>query len=154
MNRETSVEPLRSRHAARLLRGNQTAAEQRLWSYLRRRQVDGLRFRRQHVLGSLIADFYCPQLRLAVEVDGSVHTRPEQQVLDRERDAALRGAGSQICRVTSEDVFNEISAVLTRIREAARVSRDTPAKTDEAPLPRAAREGTGVGVTCRRPLTG
>ncbi len=119
MSRVTPVEPLRSRDAARLLRGNQTAAEQRLWSYLRRRQVDGLRFRRQHILGSFIADFYCPQVRLVVKVDGGVHNRPEQQLHDQERDAALRESGLQICRVTNDDVFNDINAVLSRIRETA-----------------------------------
>ena len=111
---------LSTRDAARLLRRNQTAAEQRLWAHLRKRQVDGLRFRRQVACGSFIADFYCPQARLIVEVDGAVHDRPDQRLHDRDRDAALREVGLTILRITNDEVFADIESVLARIHRAAR----------------------------------
>ncbi|HUT98397.1 MAG TPA: DUF559 domain-containing protein, partial [bacterium] len=57
----------------RKLRGSQTKAETRLWRCLRRKQLFGARFRRQHPLGGYILDFYCPESKLAVELDGSGH---------------------------------------------------------------------------------
>lgn len=58
---------------ARELRQPQTLAELELWKHLRNRQLEGIKFRRQYPLGRFIVDFYCPQAKLAIEIDGDTH---------------------------------------------------------------------------------
>src|SRR5688572_9690432 len=83
------VGSMKQYQAARLLRRQQTPAEACLWAALRDHKLDGLHFRRQHPLGGFIADFYCPQAKLAVEVDGGIHHTPQQAAYDRDRDTAF-----------------------------------------------------------------
>lgn len=61
----------------RQLRNNATEAEKRLWQHLKGRQLDGFKFRRQHSIDSYVVDFYCPQVKLAVEIDGESHFSPK-----------------------------------------------------------------------------
>jgi very-short-patch-repair endonuclease len=107
-----------TREAARYLRRVATPAEDRLWSALRRDQLAGLHFRRQHPVGKFIADFYCKAARLAVEVDGPVHHTEAQRIHDRDRDAAFAAAGIRVLRLTNEDVLTNLRPVLTRILTA------------------------------------
>ncbi|MCB1579577.1 MAG: endonuclease domain-containing protein, partial [Alphaproteobacteria bacterium] len=74
---------------ARTLRKNQTDAEKLLWSKLRNRQFENLKFRRQHPVPPYVADFYCEDLKLIVEIDGGQHT-PEK---DRERQKYIEDQG-------------------------------------------------------------
>ena len=106
---------MRPRDAARLLRHHQTNAEARLWAALRAHRLDGLHFRRQRPVGTFIADFYCHQARLVVEVDGGVHLARDQRAYDRERDAIMALFGVRVLRVTNDEVLNDLPAVLTRI---------------------------------------
>eukprot|EP01035_Chromulina_nebulosa_P054083 gene54083-74016_t len=69
--------PAKTHERARQLRWAMTEPERLLWALLRKEQT-GLRFRRQHPLGSYVLDFYCPSARLCVEVDGPVHLEPLQ----------------------------------------------------------------------------
>jgi very-short-patch-repair endonuclease len=108
------------RTAARLLRRLQTPAEERLWSALRRHQLEGLQFRRQHPLGGFIADFYCHEAHLAVEVDGGIHSQPNQAAWDRDRDAAFALMGIAVRRVTNDHVMSALDGVLESIRESCR----------------------------------
>jgi type I restriction enzyme, R subunit len=111
-----------ARTAARQLRRQQTPAEARLWQALRRHQLDGLQFRRQHPIGMYVADFYCPAVRLIVEVDGSIHRDPDQQARDRYRDAVLSEMNLTILRVTNDDVLGNLAETLRRIRAAAKAT--------------------------------
>jgi very-short-patch-repair endonuclease len=77
------------RQLARELRRRSTPEERILWQHLRRNQITGWHFRRQHVLSGFIMDFYCPAARLAVELDGVHHV--EQREADEQRNAILRG---------------------------------------------------------------
>src|SRR5579862_3783933 len=70
---------------ARGLRQDSTAVEDRLWTRLRNGRLDGLNFRRQHPAGSYVLDFYCPQLRLSIELDGSQHGEDKQVARDEKR---------------------------------------------------------------------
>ncbi|MBI5155905.1 DUF559 domain-containing protein, partial [Candidatus Peregrinibacteria bacterium] len=95
---ETDIEPLRKPPTpgnllffARILRRNQTDAEKVLWNTLRHDQF-GVRFRRQYPLGGRILDFYCPDLNLAIEVDGSIHQNAEVQKEDSLREMQLNEA--------------------------------------------------------------
>ena len=69
----------------RHFRANLTLAETRLWAKLRSKQFQELKFRRQHGIGPYIVDFFCPEKRLIVEVDGDVHAKKSVQKIDQER---------------------------------------------------------------------
>ena len=109
------------RSTVRHLRRNQTAAEARLWQALRRHQLDGLQFRRQHPIARYIADFYCPEASLIVEVDGVIHRDRDQQARDQYRDSLLIEMNLRILRISNEDVLNNLPDTLDRIRTAANV---------------------------------
>ncbi len=96
------------------LRGSMTEAEHLLWMRLRRNQLDGLHFRRQQIIGTVVADFYCEAARLVVEVDGGIHLA--QRSRDAERDRVLAGRGIRVLRLTNEVVLNDIDGALDRIR--------------------------------------
>ena len=114
--------PLRASQAVRLkakeLRQVATTAEQALWARLRSRQVDGLKFRRQHPLGRCIADFYCAEARLIVEVDGGIHE--VQRDHDADRTAYLEALGHRVIRFRNEDVLAHVEDVLAVIAAVAR----------------------------------
>lgn len=98
------------------LRQNQTDPETILWERLRRSQLEGRKFRRQHSVGVYILDFYCPQERLAVEVDGGVHESLGQQDHDAIRDATMAQLLIRTLRVTNADVEQNIEKVLQDIK--------------------------------------
>ena len=101
---------------ARTMRGQPTRAERVLWHSLRACQLEGLRFRRQAPLGPFIADFFCPSIRLVVEVDGVTHTDPD---LDRERDKWMQSQGIRVLRFWGEEVVTNLEGVLQVILAAA-----------------------------------
>jgi very-short-patch-repair endonuclease len=84
---------------ARRLRDSMTRQELGLWLRLKNRQLGGFKFRRQHPVGPYILDFYCPEARLAVEIDGDVHNHPNQIEHDRRRDAFFRERGVKTLRL-------------------------------------------------------
>jgi len=102
-----------SRTFARKLRRDMTEAEQRLWSFLRRRQFGGHRFRRQQMLGRYIVDLFCLKRRLIIEVDGSHHG--EQAVPDATRTAWLESQGFRVIRFWNTQVLFETEAVFEEI---------------------------------------
>src|SRR6266404_2835045 len=97
---------------ARQLRSNPTDAEMRLWSKLRRKQIDGHRFRRQVPIGPYIADFVCLERRLVIEVDGGQHS---ESIADDARTAWLEGQGFCVLRFWNNDVLGNTEGVLTVI---------------------------------------
>ena len=100
---------------ARELRKKQTPAEQMLWELLRDRQFMGLKFRRQHQIGDYIADFYCAEQKLVVELDGPIHKAEAQQKHDSKRDAYLGSMGNTVVRLSNDLVLNDPQAALSRI---------------------------------------
>ena len=109
---------------AREMRGHLTAAELKLWNHLRGEQILGLRFRRQHRLGSYIADFYCHAAKLVVEVDGDSHD--ERQEYDEKRTYWMsQHTGVRVVRYTKH-----LDAVLENIADwCSDVARPTPQPT-------------------------
>jgi len=101
---------------ARTLRREATSAERRLWSGVRRQQIGGFKFRRQVVLGALIADFACYEARLILEVDGATHSTEAELSRDTAREQALRAFGYAILRFTNDEVFRNLDGVLETIR--------------------------------------
>ncbi len=100
---------------AREIRKHGTPAEKTLWKHLRNRKLAGVRYLRQHPIGGYIADFYCPVLKLVIELEGSVHDEPEQRNLDRERFAEFRIRGFRVLRVRNEVVMTDVNQVLGKI---------------------------------------
>lgn len=100
---------------ARRLRKSSTDAENILWQKLRRRQLCHAKFRRQHPVGFYIADFYCHEARLVVEVDGPVHNSGHQKEHDENRSAEMDRLGIRVLRFTNEQVINEIDSVIAEI---------------------------------------
>ena len=119
---------------ARELRHPQTPVELKLWPRLRGRRLGGFKFRRQVPIGRFIVDFYCPALRLVVEVDGDSHA--DQVEYDAARTAWLEEQGCHVIRYPNRDVHQHIGAVLESI--LAHCHRLTDASS---PLP--GREGQG-----------
>jgi len=101
------------------LRTHGTPAEGALWRRLQRRQTGGLRFRRQHSVGPYVLDFYCPEARLAVEVDGPIHDDPFRAAYDAARTAYLEDHRIRVLRVTNEQVLRHGEEVAAAIVEAA-----------------------------------
>ncbi len=111
-----SVERLDDLHSrARHMRRNPTEPEKRLWRHLSNGQLDGLKFRRQEVIGGYIADFMCPARSLIVEVDGDTYDGAK----DRLRDDALGRRGFGVVRVGNGDVMTNMEGVVEAIRQAA-----------------------------------
>jgi very-short-patch-repair endonuclease len=104
---------------ARQLRKAMTPPEARLWVALRGRRLAGLKFRRQHPIGAYVLDFYCPRLRLAVEVDGMDHAIEEQRDRDKHRDQWLRRFGIRVCRIPSWAVRDDLDRVVDYIERVA-----------------------------------
>lgn len=107
----------RLKEFARTLRNNQTPAEAKLWERLRKRQLAGHKFLRQHIIGQFIADFYCVEKKLVIEVDGSHHQLPEVEVSDDQRTAILNANGIRVFRYTNEEVFTQIEEVVSSITQ-------------------------------------
>jgi very-short-patch-repair endonuclease len=99
------------------LRRNAPEAEQRLWPHLRGKQL-GVTFRRQYSVDAYVLDFYAPQSKLAVEVDGDSHFRPAATVYDEERTRHLKRFGIEVVRFTNAEIAENIEAVLAAIGEA------------------------------------
>jgi len=109
--------PEPTREAARHLRKHMTPAERALWQRLRRNQLDGWHFRRQHPVGGFIVDFFCAKAKLVVEVDGPIHQ--SQRAYDAERTQLLESLKDyRVIRFTNDEVLNDIDSVLAKIREA------------------------------------
>jgi very-short-patch-repair endonuclease len=104
---------------AKALRREATEPEVMLWSRLRHREGDGLVFRRQHALGPYILDFFCPAVRLAVEIDGAVHGEDAQIAHDQRRDAWLRSQGVTVYRITASAVYEDLNQVADGVRRLA-----------------------------------
>ena len=111
---------------ARQLRGNMTDAEKQLWRALRRDQLNGLHFRRQHPVGPFTLDFYCPSLRLAVEVDGGRHAEQRKQADDR-RTHWLAEKGVVVIRYWNNDVLSNLPGVLSDLLIHAESLAQVPA---------------------------
>ena len=111
---------MRITERARQLRNNPTRAERLLWGRLRRRQLDGYRFRRQFVVGNVVIDFACPQLRLAIEVDGPYHDEQSRRLQDQGKEAFLRRQGYRLLRLHNSDIELDLDAATNRVRHALR----------------------------------
>ncbi|MFH2136529.1 MAG: endonuclease domain-containing protein [Patescibacteria group bacterium] len=101
----------------RILRKNQTDAERKLWSILRNKQMDNLKFFRQYSVGPYILDFYCPKHKLVIELDGGQHGEEKQRAYDEERTNYLQQHNISVLRFWNDEVLTNIDGVATKIKE-------------------------------------
>jgi very-short-patch-repair endonuclease len=99
------------------LRSSLTPAEAALWKSLQRSRVCGKKFRRQHSVGNYILDFYCPECRLAVELDGQGHFHPGVSEYDFRRDEYLKKMKIRVLRFENRLVFENLEGVLHMISD-------------------------------------
>ena len=92
-----------------------TPAESKVWAQVRNHQL-GPKIRRQHPIDRFIADFYCPQAKLIIEIDGDSHTDPDQAAYDLERTSWLEACGFTVIRFQNDQVQKNLEAVLENIR--------------------------------------
>ena len=98
----------------RELRANMTYCEKIVWMYLRKKQMH-VRFLRQYSVDNYVIDFYCPKLKLAVEVDGEIHDLPEQKEHDIIRQKYLEQYGITFIRIKNEELFDNPNKAFGRI---------------------------------------
>lgn len=101
---------------ARVNRRNATPAEEYLWTALRDRKLDGWKFKRQKVIGKFVADFYCREAKLIVELDGAIHDARDAQIADALRTEFLKASGYTVIRFRNEEVLNNVLEVLKTIK--------------------------------------
>ena len=124
------------------LRQDATPTEVILWEKLRNRRLCNLKFRRQHMMKPFILDFYCPEHSLAVEIDGSVHDLPAQQIYDGTRQAKLEMQGIRFLRFSTERVMADLDVVLREIAEACSYPPHPVSTTSKHPSPHCVGRGT------------
>lgn len=100
---------------ARDLRKVMTEAEKVLWVKLRGKKLGGFKFRRQHPIIHFIADFYCHEVKLVVELDGGIHDDPEIKEYDINRTAEIERLGIMVIRFSNKEVFEKLDRVLKEI---------------------------------------
>ena len=100
--------------AERLRRG-MTVTEKIIWDRVCKNQL-GVRIRRQHPVWKFIADFYCHEVKLIIEIDGGIHLRPENKEYDISRDTILKEFQIEILRFTNDDVINGPELVIEKIK--------------------------------------
>ena len=100
---------------AKLLRKRPTETEKLLWRYLRSKQIDGFKFRRQQPIDNYVVDFVCFDNKIVIEVDGGQHAVDKEK--DIERDNYLKKHGFKVLRFWNNDVLTNIGGVLEKIRE-------------------------------------
>ena len=99
-----------------------TPPEAKVWQAVRNRQV-GFKIRRQHVIGRFIADFYCAESMLVIEIDGDVHGDPDQAGYDEARTAWLEERGYRVLRIQAREVEKDLGAVVQAICGACEARR-------------------------------
>ena len=100
----------------RQLRANMTYCEKIVWMYLRKRQMKE-RFLRQYSVDNYVIDFYCPKLKLAVEIDGDVHELEDQKVYDKERQKYLEDFGIGFIRIKNEELLGNPNKSFEKIED-------------------------------------
>jgi len=99
------------------LRLKPTSAEAVLWDKLRKHQLEGRKFRRQHSVGNYILDFYCASEKLAVELDGKGHNESDQTEYDNERDSILTASGIKVLRFENRIVLENPDKLLNEVKK-------------------------------------
>ena len=115
----------KSKEKAQKLRRNMTLAEKKIWyELLRKDKLEGFRFLRQKPLDNYIADFYCAELLLVIEIDGESHLAEGAKEYDAHRTKVLNGYGIEVVRYTNEQILNHLDEVEQDLKEKVKLHRD------------------------------
>jgi len=101
----------------KMLRSNMPKAEVVLWSRLKGKRLDGYKFRRPYSVQKFVIDFYCPRLKLAIEVDGDSHFSEGSERTDKARQAFIESFGISFLRFTNRDIYENLAGVLAKIED-------------------------------------
>ncbi len=112
------------------LRKNPTHTEMIVWQYLKAKQL-GVRFKRQHPISMYIADFYSHELKLVIEVDGSIHNVKDVVENDIIREEAIVSLGIKIVRITNAEIRTDIIRVIEKIRKIVNEMKTYGASTEK-----------------------
>jgi very-short-patch-repair endonuclease len=127
-------EEKQSRIFAKHLRKKMPRSEALLWSHIRKRAMNGAKFRRQHPIGPFVADFACIAAKLIVEVDGATHGS-EQLAYDTRRTKYLESQGWTVLRVSNTDICENMDGVwrtiAAQLPPPPRFARDLPASGED-----------------------
>jgi len=99
------------------LRNNMPPAEKIIWAKLRNQQIEGCKFRRQYGIGAFVIDFYAPELKLAIEIDGDSHYEAGIPEYDDNRQQFLESKGANVIRFTNQEIYKDLDSVVEKIRE-------------------------------------
>ena len=110
----------RFKNIRRLQRNHPTPWEWKLWQYLKNRQIDGYKFRRQVSIDNYVVDFCCLELKLVIEVDGSGHLHSRQQKKDKQRTEHLEKWGYTIIRFYNDEIDENLDSILEIITQTCR----------------------------------
>ncbi len=124
MMKKHKINPKKQKTVRKLLRNYPTPWEQKLWNQLKGKQLDGFKFRRQQGIENNVVDFYCPEVKLIVELDGSGHLSAIANKADQERDEALNTFGYHILRFYNNEVDKNLDGVLNIISDKCKELRD------------------------------
>jgi len=119
--------------AAKYFRKNPTTGEKILWEALRRRQLLNLKFRRQHVIDGFVLDFYCPALKIGIEVLGEVHNNNENKKYDEEREVVLKRNGITFIHIETKAIEIALPAVLHAIESGIKHTLSSKAGEGRSP---------------------
>lgn len=111
---------------AKYLRNHMTFGEKVAWRFLRNKQMEGFDFHRQKPIGNYIADFYCSQLNLVIEIDGISHEDEHIKENDMKKDQYFKGIGLNVLRFTDDEIIGNGETVEKRIREYIRTHPPSP----------------------------
>lgn len=101
----------------RELRSNMTKAEAIVWQKLRCKQIENCKFRNQYSVDQFVLDFYSPEIKLAIEIDGESHFQEGVAQYDEERQIFIESAGIKFLRFTNQDVYENLNGVLETITD-------------------------------------
>lgn len=126
MNHQYNKKTLKS--FRRALRSNPTPHEQMLWSRIRNRQFEGYRFLRQYSIGNYILDFYCPELRIGIELDGSQHLESNHQLNDMHRTEFLERNNVHVVRYYNSNIDDNFDGVLEDLFQKIHEIKNNPSQ--------------------------
>lgn len=111
------LNPKKTKRQRQYLRNNMTKWEVRLWCDLKGKKMFGFKVRRQYGIENFILDFYCPKLKLAIEVDGDVHHYRKKQALDSRKDKLLKNEGIKLVRLNSYDLEEDYESIILYLED-------------------------------------
>jgi very-short-patch-repair endonuclease len=111
------LNPKKTKKQRQYLRNHMTKWEVRLWNDLKGRKMFGFKVRRQYGIGNYILDFYCPQLKLAIEIDGDVHYLKEKVKKDRMKDEFLKSEKIKVIRIENLDFEEDYESVILYLED-------------------------------------